>query len=122
MLASLLTLYGGLIFVQSDAQLQPLSIGFYVVIMIVNARFLILWTFCMLTVFKSRRYPGMLAMYIKRMFCLIIDEVGLVGSFSLIALACCMPTCCHLRYSVCACSLLCMHLTYMCEQCYAQLV
>ena len=75
MLASLLTLYGGLIFVQTDSQLQPLTIGFYVVIMIVNARFLILWAFWMLTVFKSRRYPGMLALYIKRIFWLIIDEV-----------------------------------------------
>ena len=75
MLASLLTLYGGLIFAQADSKLESLSIAFYVVIIFVNIRFIVLWIFCMLTVFKSRKYPGLLALYMKRVFWMSIDNV-----------------------------------------------
>ena len=54
MVASLLTLYGGLIFVQKDSKLEGVTIFFFVIVIIFNIRFLILWLFWMLTVYKSK--------------------------------------------------------------------
>ena len=54
MVASLLTLYGGLIFVQKDSKLEVVTIFFFVIVIIFNIRFLILWLFWMLTVYKSK--------------------------------------------------------------------
>ena len=40
MVASLLTLYGGLIFVQKDSKLEGVAIFFFVIVIIFNIRFL----------------------------------------------------------------------------------
>jgi len=45
MVASLLTLYGGLIFSQKEQELSLLSIIFFILIILANCRFLILWIF-----------------------------------------------------------------------------
>jgi hypothetical protein len=45
MLASMLTLYGGLIFIQDDGELRFMHIVIFVLIAILNARFWILWIF-----------------------------------------------------------------------------
>lgn len=68
MVATLLTLYGGLIFVQEDGGLTILTIIYFFVIVIANLRFIILWVFCMTTVFKKKRYAHLAGEYIKRIF------------------------------------------------------
>ena len=40
MIASLLTLYGGLIFVQNNSKLEVVTIFFFVIVIIFNMRFL----------------------------------------------------------------------------------
>jgi len=45
MLSSLLTLYGGLIFVQNTKSLVFINIIFFIVILIFNIRFIVLWAF-----------------------------------------------------------------------------
>jgi hypothetical protein len=47
MVASLLTLYGGLIFVQEKQSLTALSYIFFFLIVYMNMRYLLLWVFCM---------------------------------------------------------------------------
>lgn len=77
MTASLLTLYGGLIFSQEEKHLSELTVIFFILIIIVNARFLILWIFCVTTVYKKRRQAELLSSWIKRAFCIKVDEVNL---------------------------------------------
>ena len=74
MISSLLTLYGGIIFVQED-QLMVLSIFFFTLIIIANAKFWILWIYCVATVYKRRRIAEFIATYIKKVFCLSVPEV-----------------------------------------------
>lgn len=76
MVASLLTLYGGLLFAQETQQLSVLNVVFFILIMLANARFLILWFFCVTTVYKTKRYAEILGNWIKRAFCLKVDEVS----------------------------------------------
>jgi len=45
MMSSILTLYGGLVFVQEDGGLQALHIIIFILIVIMNTRFWILWIF-----------------------------------------------------------------------------
>ena len=54
MLSTMITLYGGLIFVQGN-QLSGLSIGFFVLIVFINLRFILLWVYCVVTVYKKFR-------------------------------------------------------------------
>jgi hypothetical protein len=75
MVASLLTLYGGLIFAQKDKELSALSVTFFVIIMLANIRFLILWVFCVTTVYKTKKQAEILGQWIKRAFCLKVNEV-----------------------------------------------
>ena len=75
MVSSLLTLYGGLIFAQEYKQLPGLSIAFFFVIICANIRFLILWIFCASTVYKKYRYIDMINRWIKKSFCLKVEEV-----------------------------------------------
>ena len=77
MISSLLTLYGGIIFVQED-QLLVLSIFFFTLIIIANARFWILWIYCVATVYKRRKIAEILATYIKKVFCLSVPEVRII--------------------------------------------
>lgn len=48
MLSSMLTLYGGLIFVQEDDSLQFLHIFIFILVVAANIRFWVLWIFCVL--------------------------------------------------------------------------
>ena len=77
MISSLLTLYGGIIFVQED-QLLVLSIFFFILILIANARFWILWIYCVATVYKRRRIAEFIATYVKKVFCLSVPEVRII--------------------------------------------
>ena len=77
MISSLLTLYGGIIFVQED-QLMVLSIFFFTLIIITNAKFWILWIYCVATVYKKRRIAEFIATYIKKVFCLSVPEVRMI--------------------------------------------
>lgn len=78
MVSSLLTLYGGLIFAQKEKELPGLSIAFFIVIILANLRFLILWFFCATTVYKTKRIPMILSIWIKKSFCLHIAKVSLI--------------------------------------------
>ena len=76
MLSSLLTLYGGIIFVQEEARLVILNIIFFSVIMFVNFRFIVLWSYCVATVYKRKKYAGFISEYMKKVFCLEVSEVS----------------------------------------------
>jgi hypothetical protein len=58
MFSSLATLYGGIIFIQSGDELEVLKIMFFILIVFSNGRFLILWIFCVTTVYKKKRIAG----------------------------------------------------------------
>jgi hypothetical protein len=70
MVASLLTLYGGLIFVQESQSLTALSYVFFFLIMYMNMRYLLLWVFCMASVYKKYRYVAIFSEYLKKIFCI----------------------------------------------------
>ena len=74
MISSLLTLYGGIIFVQEE-KLLILNIFFFAFILVANARFLILWIYCVAIVYKKRKIAEIIATYIKKVFCLTVSEV-----------------------------------------------
>ena len=76
MLSSLLTLYGGIIFIQEEARLVILNIIFFSVIMFVNFRFIILWVYCAATVYKRKRHAAFISSWIKKVFCLEVTEVS----------------------------------------------
>ena len=76
MLSSLLTLYGGIIFIQEEARLVILNIIFFSVIMFVNFRFIVLWTYCVATVYKRKYYAAFISAWIKKVFCLDVTEVS----------------------------------------------
>ena len=76
MVSSLLTLYGGIIFSQKEHSLSALSVTFFTMIIISNCRFLILWVFCMTTVFKKRRFAEVIGKWIKKTFCLDVPFVN----------------------------------------------
>ena len=78
MVASLLTLYGGLIFAQKDQELSTLTVIFFVIIIIANCRFFILWIFCVTTVYKNKKQLEIFGGWIKRAFCLKVKEVILI--------------------------------------------
>ena len=67
MLSTMIALYGGLIFVQGN-QLSGLSIGFFVLIVFINLRFILLWTYCVVTVYKSKLYIDMIRIWMKKAF------------------------------------------------------
>ena len=77
MISSLLTLYGGIIFVQED-QLLVLSIFFFTLIIIANARFWILWIYCVATIYRKRKIANLIATYIKKVFYLNVPEVRMI--------------------------------------------
>lgn len=74
MLCSILILYGGLIFVQEDTSLDFIKIIVFVFIMIMTVRFWILWIFCVVTVYKKYRILDIFGGWMKRAFCLKVDE------------------------------------------------
>ena len=86
MISSLLTLYGGLIFVQEYKYLPGLSIAFFVLIVLANIRFMVLWVFCATTVYKKYKYIDMINRWIKKSFCLKIPKVLKTYSLYLIYL------------------------------------
>ena len=75
MVSSILTIYGGLIFVQEDNQLSYLRIIIFVGIIIANCRFIIMWIFLVATVYKRYRYISKFAYWVKRAFWIYISEV-----------------------------------------------
>lgn len=75
MVASLLTLYGGLIFSQKEQELSLLSIIFFILIILANCRFLILWIFWVSTVYKNKKVAELFGKWIKRAFCIKVNEV-----------------------------------------------
>jgi hypothetical protein len=74
MLSSMLTLYGGLIFVQEDQSLQFLHVMMFIMVVIMNIRFWILWIFCVLCVYKRFHYIDILSNWMKRSFCIDVSE------------------------------------------------
>lgn len=48
MISSILTLYGGIIFVQELSKLQFLSVVIFLMVVILNLRFWVMWIFCSL--------------------------------------------------------------------------
>ena len=76
MVSSILTIYGGLIFVQEDNQLSYLRIIIFVGIIIANCRFIIMWIFWVATVYKRYRYISKFAYWVKRAFWIYISEVN----------------------------------------------
>ena len=74
MLSTMITLYGGLIFVQGN-QLSGLSIGFFVLIVFINLRFILLWTYWVVTVYKSKLYIDMIRSWMKKTFWIKVEQV-----------------------------------------------
>jgi hypothetical protein len=70
MMASMLTLYGGLIFAQEDQSLLVLRVMFFFLIIYMNLRYLILWVFCMSSIYRKYKYIASFSSYIKKIFCI----------------------------------------------------
>ena len=73
MMSSILTLYGGLVFVQEDEKLQALHIIIFILVVIMNLRFLILWVFWIMCVWKDSKLIWNIKWYINcKVFMMII--------------------------------------------------
>ena len=75
MLSSILTLYGGIIFVQDTERLQALSIIIFILIIIINLRFWIMWIFCALSVYRRFHYIDLTVIWLKKVIWIRINEV-----------------------------------------------
>ena len=77
MISSILTIYGGLIFVQEDNNLSFLRVTIFVGIVIANLRFILMWIFLAATVYKRYKYFDRFSYWMKKAFCISISEVKL---------------------------------------------
>ena len=77
MISSILTLYGGIIFVQEPNELQFLSIIIFVLVVIMNLRFWSLWIFWTLCVYRKHKIIEKFLQWAKKSFCIKIAEVRL---------------------------------------------
>lgn len=75
MISSILTLYGGLIFVQESNELQFLSVVIFVMVVVLNMRFWSMWIFCVLCVYRKYKYIEMTIEWVKKALCIRIGEV-----------------------------------------------
>ena len=70
MISSILTIYGGLIFVQEDNNLSFLRVTIFVGIVIANLRFILMWIFLVATVYKRYKYLDRFSYWMKKAFCI----------------------------------------------------
>ena len=76
MIAGVVTLYGGLIFVQ-ERTVDSISIIFFIMIMFWNVKFFILWTYAVLWVYRRNKYINTAANWYKKAFCLNVSYKNL---------------------------------------------
>ena len=75
MISSMLTLYGGLIFVQEDNELLFLHIVTFALIVALNARFLFLWLFWVLWVYRKYTLIEKILNWMKKAFWIALNNV-----------------------------------------------
>ena len=66
MISSILTIYGGLIFVQEDNNLSFLRVTIFIGIVIANLRFILMWIFLAATVYKRYKYFDRFLYWMKK--------------------------------------------------------
>ena len=78
MMASVVTLYSGVIYIQETdghPEIGIFQVVFFAFVIITNARFVILWIYALAWVYRRKKYVDRIASWYKNAFCLKVSHV-----------------------------------------------
>ena len=74
MVASIVTLFSGLIFIQTDNR-EIFSIIVFTIVVVVNVRFYLLWFIVAVTIYRKYKVLNLVSVWMRRTFCIKMTQV-----------------------------------------------